>query len=52
MSGLTVFIRLHARAGEAEALAAAVVEVVTATRAEAGCLEITAHRSIRSNRKR
>lgn len=44
---LTIFIRLHARPGQAEALAAAVTEVVPATRAEPGCLEIAAFRSTR-----
>jgi quinol monooxygenase YgiN len=50
MSALAVFIRLHARQGQEEALAAAVAEVVTATRAEPGCLEIAAHRAVHDPR--
>ncbi|MCE3290189.1 MAG: Antibiotic biosynthesis monooxygenase [Caulobacter sp.] len=45
MSALTVFIRLHAREGQAQAVAEALAEVVPATRAEPGCLEIAAYRS-------
>jgi quinol monooxygenase YgiN len=47
MSALTVFIRLHALEGQAQAVAAALAEVVPATRAEPGCLEIAAYRSTR-----
>jgi len=43
---LTVFIRLHAQEGQAEAVAAALREVASATRTETGCLEITAYRSV------
>ena len=46
MSGLTVFIRLHARQGLAETVAAALRTVVEASRAEPGCLEIAAYRSV------
>lgn len=47
MSSLTVFVELRAREGQAEALAAAVAQVVPPTRAEPGCLEIAVGRSIR-----
>jgi quinol monooxygenase YgiN len=43
---LTIFARFHARLGEARAVAAAIGEVVPATRAEAGCLRIEAYRSV------
>ena len=46
---LTIFGRLHAREGRADALAAAIGEVVPATRAEAGCLSIEAYRSIQDS---
>lgn len=43
---LTIFGRFHARKGQADAVAAAIDEVVPQTRAEAGCLGIEAYRSI------
>lgn len=43
---LSVFIRFHARAGQADALAAALREVVPPSRAEPGCVFIQAYRSV------
>jgi quinol monooxygenase YgiN len=43
---LTIFARFHARPGQADAVAAAIAEVVSHTRAEAACLGIEAYRSI------
>lgn len=43
---LTIFGRFHARPGQAEAVAAAMREVVPSTRTEAGCLWIEAYRSV------
>ena len=43
---LSIFGRFHARPGQAEALAAALREVVPPSRAEPGCLLIEAYRSI------
>ena len=43
---LSVFIRFHARPGLAQALAAALGEVVPPSRAEAGCVFIQAYRSV------
>jgi quinol monooxygenase YgiN len=43
---LSIFARFHARPGQAEALAAALREVVPPSRAESGCLFIEAYRSI------
>jgi len=43
---LSVFIRFHARAGQAAALAAALGEVVSPSRAEPGCVFIEAYRSV------
>ena len=43
---LSVFIRLHARPGQAAALASALDEVVPPSRAEAGCVFIQAYRSV------
>jgi quinol monooxygenase YgiN len=43
---LSVFIRFHARPGQAQALAAALGEVVRPSRAEAGCVFIEAYRSV------
>ena len=42
---LSIFIRFHARDGQAEAVAAALREVVAATRAETGCRFIDAYRA-------
>ena len=42
---LTIFARFHAAPGQADAVAAALREVVPQTRAEAGCLGIEAYRS-------
>jgi quinol monooxygenase YgiN len=42
---LFVFARFHARAGQEDALAAALNEVVPPTRAEPGCRAIGAYRS-------
>ena len=47
---LTIFGRFHAREGEAEAVAAAIAEVLPQSRAEAGCLGIQAYRSIQDSR--
>jgi len=44
---LFIFARFHARAGQEEAIAAALREVIIPTREEAGCLGIEAFRSIR-----
>ena len=47
---LCIFARFHARAGEEEAVAAALRDVVGPTRAEPGCLGIDAFRSTRDGR--
>jgi quinol monooxygenase YgiN len=47
---LTIFARFHARDGQADAVEAAIREVVPPTRAEPGCLGIEAHRSIQDPR--
>jgi quinol monooxygenase YgiN len=47
---LTIFARFHAREGQEDAVAAAIREVVPPSRAEAGCLEIEAYRSVRDPR--
>jgi quinol monooxygenase YgiN len=47
---LFVFIRFHAREGQEDAVAAAIHEVVVASRAEAGCVAIEAFRAIDSSR--
>ena len=44
---LTIFARFHARAGHDDTLAAALREVVPPSRAEPGCLGISAYRSVR-----
>jgi quinol monooxygenase YgiN len=44
---LTIFSRFHARPGQAEAVAAALREVVPPSHAEPGCGFIEAYRSIR-----
>lgn len=43
---LTIFARFHARAGQADAVAAAIGDVVPPTRAETGCVSIDAYRSV------
>ena len=43
----SVFIRLQGRLGQGDAIAAAIREVVTATRAEAGCLFIESYQATR-----
>jgi quinol monooxygenase YgiN len=43
---LTIFARFHAWPGQADAVAAAIAEVVPQTRAEATCLGIEAYRSV------
>jgi quinol monooxygenase YgiN len=43
---LTIFARFHARDGQADAVAAALREVVPPSRAEPGCVAIGAYRSI------
>jgi quinol monooxygenase YgiN len=43
---LSVFIRFHARPGQAAALASALDEVVPPSHAEAGCVFIQAYRSV------
>lgn len=45
---LTIIARFHARAGQAEAVAAAIRAVVAATNEEPGCLAIMPYRSIRN----
>ena len=47
---LTIFGRFHARHGQEDAVAAAIDEVIPQSRAEAGCLEIEAYRSIQDQR--
>jgi quinol monooxygenase YgiN len=47
---LVIFGRFHARAGQEEAVAAAIGEVIAPTRAEPGCLGINAYRSVRDPR--
>ena len=47
---LFVFARFHAREGEEAALERAIRETVTASREEAGCLNIHAFRSVRDPR--
>lgn len=47
---LVVFARFHARAGQEEAVAAALSDSADRTRAEPGCLEIAAYRSVRDPR--
>ena len=47
---LFVFARFHAREGQEAALAQAICESVTASREEAGCLNIDAFRSVRDPR--
>ncbi|HEX4712471.1 putative quinol monooxygenase [Phenylobacterium sp.] len=43
---LTIFGRFHARTGQADAVAAALREVVPQSRAEPGCVFIEAYRSV------
>ncbi|MBW8814162.1 MAG: antibiotic biosynthesis monooxygenase [Caulobacterales bacterium] len=47
MSQVAIFARFHARQGQAQAVAAAIAEVVPPTRAEAGCLGIEAFAALR-----
>lgn len=47
---LCIFARFHAREGQADAVATALRDVVTPTRAEPGCRAINAYRSIRDRR--
>lgn len=47
---LVIFARFHARAGQEEAVAEALIEVVPRTRAEPGCLGIDAFQSIQDPR--
>ena len=44
---LSIFVRLQGRPGQGEAIAAAIFEVVAATRAEPGCLFIEGYRATR-----
>ncbi|HKV63513.1 MAG TPA: putative quinol monooxygenase [Candidatus Acidoferrum sp.] len=44
------FVRLHARAGEENAVEELLREVIKLSREEAGCLSIQAYRSIRDRR--
>jgi quinol monooxygenase YgiN len=44
---LTIFARFHAREGQADAVASALADVVALSRAEPGCREIAAYRSMR-----
>jgi quinol monooxygenase YgiN len=46
----TIFGRFHAREGQADAVAAAIAEVVPVTRTEPDCLWIEAHRSVQDPR--
>ncbi|HLI14267.1 MAG TPA: putative quinol monooxygenase [Alphaproteobacteria bacterium] len=50
MAELFIFARFHAREKEAEAVVAAVREVIPPTRGEFGCLFIDAYRSTRNAR--
>jgi quinol monooxygenase YgiN len=47
---LTIFARFHAMDGQADAVAAAIREVVAATSQEPGCREIRPYRSTRDPR--
>jgi quinol monooxygenase YgiN len=47
---LTIFARFHARAGAADQVAVAIAEVLPQSRAEPGCLDIEAYRSIQDPR--
>jgi len=47
---LSIFARFHAREGQEGAVGAALLEVIPASRAEAGCRFIEAYRSIRDAR--
>ena len=47
---LFIFARFHARAGEAEAVAAALREVLGPTRGEPGCVAVEAFRSAQDPR--
>lgn len=47
---LFIFVRFHAHDGQAEAVAAALRDVVPPSRAEPGCLAIAAYRSTRDPR--
>ncbi|MGD0430935.1 MAG: putative quinol monooxygenase [Acetobacteraceae bacterium] len=47
---LFIFARFHAHEGQADALAAALREVIGPSSKEQGCLAIQAHRSIRDPR--
>ena len=47
---LTVFARFHARPGEESAVADLVLDSVTRSREEPGCLSIHAFRSVRDSR--
>jgi quinol monooxygenase YgiN len=47
---LTIFARFHVKAGCEEAMLAALADVATPTRAEAGCLFQQGYRSIRDPR--
>ena len=47
---LVIFARFHAREGQAEAVAAAIRDVVAPSRAEPGCRVIGAHVSVRDPR--
>jgi len=50
MSEVVIFARFHARADAEKDVAEALRTVVPPTRTEAGCLAISAHRSIRDPR--
>lgn len=47
---LTIFARFHARADAVDEVAAAIAEVLPQSRAEPGCLDIEAYRSIQDPR--
>lgn len=47
---LVIFARFHAREGKEAAVAAEVSDAAKRTRAEPGCLEIAAYRSVRDPR--
>ena len=49
-AGLFIFARFHARAGNEDAVAAAIRDVLAPSREEPGCLSIHAFRSVRDPR--
>ena len=47
---LAIFGRFHARAGDEDAVEAAIREVIVPTSGEAGCVAVNAYRSMRDER--